>query len=128
GGRQWMGWSSWVSVRSGSTRIGVSTRDRSSAVIAFDGRWTPRVFPVKERTEPTAWMAWSGLSSWRTPTVHLAHTIHAALAATGRRQRAMAWRARLATSRADLALAALAVALVLPGWLGYRILQLAGRW
>ncbi|MGW1173287.1 transferase [Kitasatospora sp. NPDC002543] len=98
------------------------------AVIAFDGRWTPRVFPVKERTEPTAWMAWSGLSSWRTPTVHLAHTIHAALAATGRRQRAMAWRARLATSRADLALAALAVALVLPGWLGYRILQLAGRW
>ncbi|MFJ6775917.1 hypothetical protein ACIQOV_34000, partial [Kitasatospora sp. NPDC091257] len=86
-----------------------------------------RVFPVKERTGRTVWTARPGGSSLRTPTVHLVRTIHTALAATGRRQRAMAWRAQLATRKADLVMAGLALALVLPGWLGYRILQLAGR-
>ncbi|MGW7581434.1 transferase [Kitasatospora sp. NPDC054768] len=97
------------------------------AVIAFDAHWTPRVFPVKERTGRTVWTARPGGSSLRTPTVHLVRTIHRALATTGRRQRAMAWRAQLATRKADLVMAGLALALVLPGWLGYRILQLAGR-
>ncbi|MGW3074315.1 transferase [Kitasatospora sp. NPDC001132] len=102
----------------------------TGAVITFDGQWTPRVFPVKERQGPAAWrwMARSGISSPPTPTVHLAHTIHTALTADGRRQRAMAWRAQLATRKADLVVAGLALALVPPGWLGYRILQLAGRW
>lgn len=98
------------------------------AVIAFDGHWTPRVFPVKERKGPAAWMARSGISHLHTPTVHLARTIHTALAATGRRPRTMAWRAQLATRKADLVSVGLALAMVLPGWLGYRILQLAGRW
>lgn len=100
------------------------------AVITFDGHWTPRVFPVKEHQGPAAWrwMARSGISSPPTPTVHLARTIHTALKADGRRQRAMAWRAQLATRKADLVVAGLALALVPPGWLGYRILQLAGRW
>ncbi|MFJ9445361.1 transferase [Kitasatospora sp. NPDC101235] len=101
---------------------------RTGAVVAFDGHWTPRVFPVKERRGPAAWMARSGISHLHTPTVHLARTIHAALAATGRRRRTMAWRAQLATRRADLVSVGLALAMVLPGWLGYRILQLAGRW
>lgn len=98
------------------------------AVIAFDGHWNPRVFPVKEGRGRAAWTARSVGSFWHTPTVHLVHTIHTALAANGRRQRAMAWRARFATRKADLLTVGLALGLVLPGWLGCRVLQLAGRW
>ncbi|MFF4920038.1 transferase [Kitasatospora sp. NPDC001261] len=107
----------------------VTGEDWIGAVIAFDGHWTPRVFPVVERKGPWAWMERVGLTTPQTPTVHLAHAIRTALAATGwRPRRTMTWRAQLATRKADLTGVGLAVALTLPGWLGYRVLQLAGLW
>lgn len=98
------------------------------AVVVFDRYWMPRALPVQERRGLRVWRVRSGVATVETPTVHVAHTIRTALAATGRRRRTMAYRAQLATRKADLVGMWLAVLLVLPGWLGYRVLQLAGFW
>ncbi|MET8544341.1 transferase [Kitasatospora sp. NPDC004799] len=98
------------------------------AVVVFDGHWTPRALPVQQRKGLWAWLARTGISTVETPTVHVAHTLRTALAATGRRRRTMAYRAQMASQKADLLGVWLALLLVLPGWLGYRVLQWAGLW
>ncbi|MFI2606577.1 transferase [Kitasatospora sp. NPDC018619] len=98
-----------------------------STVIAFDDRWTPRVFPVGPQGNGLrARIARTGLAGTDTPTAQVAQAIRTALATTGRRHRTMVWRSRLGVGRAALLGLRLGVPVLLAGWLGYRVLQLAG--
>ncbi|MEU5208397.1 transferase [Streptomyces sp. NPDC020742] len=110
----------------------------TSAVITFDGAWTPHVHPVgpvpRDKAPRDALLRHvarsmkAGLVSTMvlSPAHHLARAMKVALASVGVRRRTMAWRATLATQTSLWKGFTLVTALSLLAWLVSRALPLFG--